>query len=192
MDVLKALTKIALVDEKKDVWDEASALKAKLENFSFVLLIFQQAKVLEHLHAVSQMLQRKDADIQKAVCLIQNAVQCLTTYREDFAEVKRSAQAVAQKWGVRCEFTQVRARRVRRHYDELCEDERLSDPESLFRVNVFNASLDIIINQLLQRFVSLRETSALFQAIQPSELNSAPMMPCMSTHSALQITTTGT
>ena len=63
---------------------------------------------------------------------------------------------------------------MRRHYDELCEDERLSDPESNFRVNVFNASLDIIINQLLQRFVSLRETSALFQAIQPSELNSAP------------------
>ena len=61
-----------------------------------------------------------------------------------------------------------------RHNDELCEDERFSDPESHFRVNVFNASLDIIINQLLQRFVSLRETSALFQAIQPSELNSAP------------------
>ncbi|CAL8324509.1 unnamed protein product [Boreogadus saida] len=99
---------------------------------------------------VLKMLQRKDADIQKAVCLIQNAVQGLTTYREDFTEVKRSAQAVAQKWGVRCEFTQVRARRVRRHYNDLCEDERLSDPESNFRVNVFNASLDIIINQLLQ------------------------------------------
>ena len=114
-----------------------------------MLLVVQQAKVLEHLHAVSQMLQRKDADIQKAVCLIQNAVQGLTTYREDFTEVKRSAQAVAQKWGVRCEFTQVRARSVSQHNDELCEDERFSDPESHFRVNVFNASLDIIIDQLL-------------------------------------------
>ena len=62
---------------------------------------------------------------------------------------------------------------MKQHYDELCEDERLSDPESHFRVNVFNASLDIIVNQLLQSFVALCETRKHFQAIQPSELNSA-------------------
>ena len=49
----------------------------------------------------------------------------------------------------------------------------LSDPESHLRNNVFNASLDIIINLLLQRFVALRETTELFQAVQPSELDSS-------------------
>lgn len=71
------------------------------------------------------MLQCKDANIQKAVCLIQNSVQALTAYGSDFTDVKRSAQAIAQKWGVRCEFTLVRARKVKQHYDELCKDERL-------------------------------------------------------------------
>ena len=57
-------------------------------------------------------------------------------------------------WSVekRCAFTQ---RRVKQRYAELCEDERLSDPESHFRVNVFNASLDIIIIHPLQRVVAL-------------------------------------
>ena len=62
---------------------------------------------------------------------------------------------------------------MKQHYDELCEDERLSDPESHFTANVLNASLHIIINRLLQRFFALCETTELFQAIQPSELISA-------------------
>ena len=49
----------------------------------------------------------------------------------------------------------VHARRVKQHHNELCEDERLSDPESHFRVNVFNVSLDIIIIHPLQRVVAL-------------------------------------
>ena len=51
--------------------------------------------------------------------------------------------------------------------------ERVRDPESHFRDHVFNASLDIVINQLLKSFVALCETSELFQARQPSELDSA-------------------
>ena len=43
---------------------------------------------------------------------------------------------------------------MKQHHDELCEDERLSDPD-----------------QLLQRSDAL--TTKLFQAIQPSELSSA-------------------
>ena len=37
---------------------------------------------------------------------------------------------------------------MKRHFDEICEDERLQDPESLFKVNIFYRVLDIIINQL--------------------------------------------
>ena len=61
---------------------------------------------------------------------------------------------------------------MKQRYAELCEDERLSDPESHFRVIVFNDSLDIIINQLLQRFVPPCETAELCQAIQPPEQKS--------------------
>ena len=53
------------------------------------------------------------------------------------------------------EALSVDARRVKQHYEELCEDKRLSDPESHFRVNIFNANLDIIINQLPLNFFRL-------------------------------------
>ncbi|KAI4809403.1 hypothetical protein KUCAC02_018286 [Chaenocephalus aceratus] len=62
---------------------------------------------------------------------------------------------------------------MKRHFDELSQDERLSDGESRFRMNVFNASLDIINSQLSQRFTSMRETNELFQAIHPGTLNRA-------------------
>jgi hypothetical protein len=48
------------------------------------------------------------------------------------------------------------------------EDERLSSGESSFRVNNFNAKIDIVIHQLSNRFKSLRATSSLFDSIHPS------------------------
>lgn len=41
-DVMKALTKITLISEKREVRDEATALKKLMENFCFVFLIVQQ------------------------------------------------------------------------------------------------------------------------------------------------------
>ena len=63
-----------------------------------------------------------------------------------------------------------RARKVKRHFDELSEDSRLADAESNFRVNVFYACLDIIIQQLSQRFTSLHGTANMFEAIHPNTL----------------------
>ncbi|KAK5918787.1 hypothetical protein CgunFtcFv8_022740 [Champsocephalus gunnari] len=62
---------------------------------------------------------------------------------------------------------------MKRHFDELSQGERLSDGESRFRMNVFNASLDIINSQPSQRFTSMREANELFQAIHPGTLNRA-------------------
>ncbi|KAI4812344.1 hypothetical protein KUCAC02_023742 [Chaenocephalus aceratus] len=125
------------------------------------------------MNAVSKMLQAKDVDIHKAVGVLQNTIQALSAYRDDFDQVKRTAQNLAERWGAQSEFTEIRKRRMKRHFDELSQDERLSDGESRFRINVFNASLDIINSQLSQRFTSMRETNKLFQAIHPGTLNRA-------------------
>jgi hypothetical protein len=53
----------------------------------------------------------------------------------------------------------------------LCEDDRLSDRESSFRV--FNANLDIVIHQLSNRFKGLRATSSLIDSIHPTTLANA-------------------
>ncbi|KAJ4927924.1 hypothetical protein JOQ06_015725 [Pogonophryne albipinna] len=106
------------------------------------------------------MLQAKDVYIHKAVGVLQNTIQALSAYRDDFDQVKRTAQNLAERWGAQSEFTEIRKRRMKRHFDELSQDERLSDGESRFRINVFNASLDIINSQLSQRFTSMQNCRA--------------------------------
>ncbi|KAF3844232.1 hypothetical protein F7725_013573 [Dissostichus mawsoni] len=44
VDIMKALTKIALVSEKREERDEATALKNHMEKFSFIFLVVQQTK----------------------------------------------------------------------------------------------------------------------------------------------------
>lgn len=62
---------------------------------------------------------------------------------------------------------------MKAHFDELCQDQRLADAESHFRVSVFNACLDIVTFQLTQRFKGLRATVDTFKALQPETLTNA-------------------
>lgn len=169
-DIMKALSKISLTSDKRDERDEANALKNAISKFSFIFLVNMQTKILECTNAVSQLMQAKHTDILKASALLQNAISVLTEYREQFDEAKSTTLALATKWGSQTQFETTRARKVKRHFDELCEDSRLSDAESNFRVNVFNACLDIIIQQLSQRFTSLHGTANMFEAIHPNTL----------------------
>ncbi|KAJ4938896.1 hypothetical protein JOQ06_028362 [Pogonophryne albipinna] len=102
------------------------------------------------------MLQAKDVDIHKAVGLLQNTIQALSAYRDDFDQVKRTAPNLAERWGAQSEFTEIRKRRMKRHFDELSQDERLSDGESRFRINAIhpgtlNRAQDNALHQHAQR-----------------------------------------
>jgi len=44
---------------------------------------------------------------------------------------------VCNKWGVAPTFEQKRKSERKRHFDELTEDSRLTDPAECFRINVF-------------------------------------------------------
>ncbi|KAF3844499.1 hypothetical protein F7725_007662, partial [Dissostichus mawsoni] len=169
-DITKALVKISLTSDKKDERNEASALKNAISKFRFLFLVNMQTKILESIHCASQLLQAKDADILKASTLLQNAISVLVEYRGQFDEAKSATLALATKWGSQTQFETTRARKVKRHFDELSEDSRLTDAESNFRVTVFNACLDIIIQQLSQRFTSLNATVNMFEAIHPNTL----------------------
>uniref|UniRef100_A0A3B3RTZ4 HAT C-terminal dimerisation domain-containing protein n=1 Tax=Paramormyrops kingsleyae TaxID=1676925 RepID=A0A3B3RTZ4_9TELE len=173
VDLMKALTKIALTSDKRDERNEAVGLMKSMEKFSFIFLVVVQAKVLETVNAVSKTLQKTDTDIQTAMQLLENSIQILSDYRSAFDQAKATAQMLASKWGVQTTFENVRPRRVKRHFDELSEDERLTNAEKYFRVQIFNATLDIIISQLSQRFSCMRETCHVFEAIRPMTLQIA-------------------
>ena len=56
---------------------------------------------------------------------------------------------------------------MRRHHDEISQDERLRDPESFFRANVFFRMLAVITG----RFNSLTEVISNFSALKPKSLH---------------------
>ena len=62
---------------------------------------------------------------------------------------------------------------VKKHFDELCQDERLRSPEQLFMNDVFYDSLDIVSNQIRHRFEGLTVVSS-FDVLQPRTLLSLP------------------
>ena len=150
-----------------------------MEKFNLIFLVVLQTKILESVNVVSKLLQDPKMDIMRAVSLLENAIKSLTDYRNAFEEAKTTAQTLANKWGGRTQdpiqltFQNVRGRRVKRHFDELAEDQRLSNAESYFRVNIFYADLDIIINQMTQRFNTMRATSHMFEALHPATLQLA-------------------
>jgi hypothetical protein len=170
---MKALAKLSLTSKKKDDRDEAASLKHTMGKFSFVCLVVVQSKILERTNVVSKLLQSHDMDLATAVQLLDYAIRDLSAFREHFEDAKQTAKGLSEKWGVNKTFENTRARKVKAHFDELCQDERLADAESYFRVHVFNACLDIVISQLTQRFSGLRSTVDLFKVIQPETLSTA-------------------
>jgi hypothetical protein len=60
---------------------------------------------------------------------LSSAKQKLSTYPDYFAEVKDEAAAICSKLGLSATFEKKRVGKVKRHFDELSEDCRLTDPE---------------------------------------------------------------
>lgn len=169
-DILKALTKIALQSKKAEERTEASGLIKSIETFEFVMMLVFQERVLENVKVVSQVLQKKDVDLLQAATLLENTCNNLSLLRDQFDNIKSTAQGLAASWGISCHFTQKRARIVKRHFDEIAEDERLTDPEKMFKVGVFYACIDTAVSQLKQRFKGLNTIAKRFRFLRPSEL----------------------
>ena len=136
--VLIVLTKLELMANDKEEKSLASGLKKYLENFTSVLLIVYQNKVLNVINPVSQMLQKENRNLSSASDLINKAIDEMKLLRNSFDEVKEEAVNLARVWGVNEKFQLKRL-------DEWAIDQRLTDPEKQFQVNVFRSSIDIVI-----------------------------------------------
>ncbi|XP_034088842.1 zinc finger MYM-type protein 1-like [Gymnodraco acuticeps] len=158
-DIMQALTKIDLLSKKSEERAEATGLKKAMESFEFVVMTVIQGKVLETVNIVSQALQRKDVDLLQATVMLGNATDTLAQLRGEFDGLKAHAQDLASSWGVHSLFKDRRARRTKRHFSELCEDQRLQDHGEHFRVAVFYANFDIVVAQLKNRFVGMSEVA---------------------------------
>ena len=170
-DVMKSLSQIILLSANKDERSEAMRLKKTLERFEFVLLVVVMSKILGAVNVASQYFQHNDADLQRATEHLKSAVENLSNDRLNYTAIKDEAVSVSQKWGVQPIFEQKRQSKRKRQFDELAEDSRLDDPEDCFRVNVFNAALDILITQLKQRFTAMITVTDRFSVLTPTVLS---------------------
>ncbi|XP_050066091.1 zinc finger MYM-type protein 1-like [Aphis gossypii] len=93
--------------------------------------------------------------IEKASELLSNSLSNLENLRNQFDEIKSEAITIAEKWGINTSFSKKRNRQTKKFFDELCADQRLTDPEKNFKINVFYTNIDIIISQLRRRFMVL-------------------------------------
>jgi len=90
--------------------------------------------------------------------------------RERWPDVKDEASVLAKAWGVSSQFKEKRIPRVKRMDGELISDQRLSDPEQRFRVEVFVSNVDIVLAQLKVRFEAITEVTTIFQCLTPKVL----------------------
>ncbi|ROL50526.1 Zinc finger MYM-type protein 1 [Anabarilius grahami] len=169
-DILQALSKIILLSKKPDERAEAMGLKKAMEKFEFVLMTVMQGKILETVNVASRALQDKNMDIMLASKLLGNALDTLTKLREEFESVHATAEALAESWGIGSSFTHKRARRIKTHFDELCEDQRLQNAKEYFRVSVFCATIDTCTGQLKRRFCGMYEVAKRFGFLCPGPL----------------------
>lgn len=169
-NTLKLLTTINLTSRKKEEKDESLRLRKSIEHFEFVFLLVMFSKILGAIDVASKYLQNKNTDLFIATQHLENALETTTNYRLNFDEARKEAVAVASKWGVEVKYKDKRVTKVKRHFGELTDDQRLTDSEDTFRVNIFYRVLDIVNTQLKTRFQGMHDIVSSFSVIFPATL----------------------
>lgn len=172
VSILKVLSTIILTSKKRDERDEALAIKNKMERFEFIILLVFQTEILENIDLTSKLLQKADIGLDCATNQLNETLRKICHIRTNFTEIKDKAVVLANSFNIRPVFENKRKRKVKKFYDELLEDERLSDAEQLFKVDIFFCTLDILANQLKIRFESINAIENNFIFLYPEKLNS--------------------
>ncbi|KAJ8870403.1 hypothetical protein PR048_029424 [Dryococelus australis] len=121
-------------------------------------------EVLESLNIVSKPLQSETVDLY-AHELLGNALLKLIEMHDRFGELVSEASNICKCWGISQSFRKSKVRKVEKHFDELCEDERLQDQESSFRITVFYPKVDTLRIQLDNRFQVMKDVLDTYQVI---------------------------
>src|SRR5664279_2500458 len=90
-----------------------------------------------HLHTCSPKM-------LKATQHLKTAFEHLSSYCNKFTDAIDEATQICRLWGVEAKFKDTRVSKKTRHFDELSEDSRLTNPEARFRITVFNRLIDTV------------------------------------------------
>jgi len=156
IDTLKYIQKYEGMGDAK-TGATASGLLDYFTSYRFLLTAFVFQKIFRILEPVNKLLQAKDLDLMAAVVLIENAKYkiCMINCRDtdSFSEVLLAAEKFSET--IDMEFVDLptpRRRRVPKFSGELQRDEPITDPIIRFKVECYYGALDIIQNELNDRF----------------------------------------
>lgn len=179
--VMQSLSTLSLICKKQADRAEANSIQNKMSTYEFILLLVFQCKVLENINLVSKQLQSSTIDIGRACDLISYARDNFIKMRENFNDLEKEACSLAKSWNIELKLTWKRQKKVKKLFDELAADTLIENPLRKFQIQVFNQSLDIIINQLSTRYTSMNEVVEYFSFLTPSrlvELSSEELVKC--------------
>jgi hypothetical protein len=116
-------------------------------------------------------LQSQKIDLSVASRLLNCALSEVVILRSSWNSVLLTVTALAQFWSSSVTFENKRNRKTKRCFDELSTDQRLTDPEEAFKVNVFYQTVDNAIMQLKQRFEGQKMVTSLFSCLHPQNMS---------------------
>jgi hypothetical protein len=132
-----------------------------LKDFGFLVSLIVWYDVLFQINVVSKTLQAEDMDIAECAKMLKECCSFLEKYRK--TGLKESiivANDLAEELQIEPVFKPLkRTRRVKRHFDEIAQDEPIVCPARKFEVEFFNPLLDTSLMSLKDRFVQLNEYS---------------------------------
>lgn len=170
IDVLKSLSNISLTSLKREERNIANALKKKLENIEFVLLLCLWENILKPLYGVSQSLQRKNTNLHNACQNLYEANCIIQNLRNEYDDLLLTSYNMCDKWGISKDYHEVRSKFATRYFDEVDGDRRLNITTENFKIRVFLPVIDTVIFQLSNRFHALKEITENFDFLQPITL----------------------
>ncbi|KAL4113623.1 hypothetical protein QTP88_017216 [Uroleucon formosanum] len=68
--------------------------------------------------------------------------------RNQFNEIKSEAITIAEEWGINASFKKKMNRQTKKFFDELCADQRLTDPENNFKINQILSFRRVLLNNI--------------------------------------------
>lgn len=99
------------------------------------------------------------------------ALENMKTLRNNFDLLISESSSLAAEWGIKAEFSKKRISRPKRFFNEKKNHFQIETIEDWFKINVFNATLDIIISQLKNRTSGISEIYKTFRGISTEVLD---------------------
>lgn len=138
----------------KDKKIKASGLQKYFQKFKVIVIITVETKILNYLQVVSLSLQQPNINLMKTFRVLK-ALPKIQNIRDNFDKVYDESIVLAKTWGVNPNFTKIRKKFSPRMFDVLSCDKHEHDFEKYFKIQTYFRILDIIIQQLNQRFVGM-------------------------------------